>query len=68
MDIKKFVAAVPRHDRAADTPTREDSEEEIHEHDVEGDARDGEDAILADADGAAAQPRTSLAVSIVSTC
>ena len=61
MDIKTFFAAVPRHARAADTPAREDSEEEIHEHDVERGARDGdnvggEDVKVADADGAAAKP------------
>ena len=65
MDIKKFFAAVPRHARASDTPARENSEEAINEHDVEGGARDGdnmdgEDAIVAEADGAAAKPRTSL--------
>ena len=65
MDIKKFFAAVPRHARASDTPARENSEEAINERDVEGGAQDGdnmdgEDAIVADADGAAAKPRTSL--------
>ena len=65
MYINKFFAAVPRHARAADTPAWEDSEEEIHEHDVErgaldGDNVDGEYVIVADADGAAAKPSTSL--------
>ena len=63
MDINKFFAAVPRHARAADTPAREDSEEEIHELKRgarDGENVDGEDVKVADADGAAAKPSTSL--------